>query len=344
MRLLTKLTLIFLLIFTTVSCDNNTSPASVTSEKEITPTEREKGEGSPGGIPNLGATCYMNSVLQILKSFYLPKVNEKNDKLGKSLQVLMQLIADDKETANEAEATAVFKALHTEFGWTSDPTEQQDAQELINYFFNWMGLPTATTEIKFSEPTTRQERPSGTDDWLMYPVELPSNNDKSMQDFFNHSIAQETVMAKFRETDKGDSELHKQKKIKNLDKLYKQILVLQLKRFATKGGTKKLADGTFLQDFTKSKVEKKVETPMHLTIRKEQTIEKDKDRNYTLVGFIQHRGGVDSGHYVAYVKKDGRWICYNDEHVKQVSEAEAENNAQQAYLFFYQPNHLRRSE
>ncbi|OJW66626.1 MAG: hypothetical protein BGO68_01590 [Candidatus Amoebophilus sp. 36-38] len=347
-KLLPKVIRILLLTLLIASCGPKNSTAPDTTQLLVVEStiEREKGEGSPGGIPNLGATCYMNSVLQILKTFYLPRINEKDDELGKSLQSLMQVIADDKEVANKAEATAVFKALHSQFGWTTDLSEHQDAQELIGHLFDWMNLPTACTQSKFVEPTTHEERSSRSDPWRIHPVALPTEKDKisAMQDLFKQSIAPEDMYVKFRNTDTLDSKVKKFKELKNLDSLYSKILILQLNRFETKGGAR-LADGTYSKDFTKSKLGQAVQSPMSLVIKKDQTVEKDRKTRYTLAAFILHTGdSADGGHYVAYVKKEGRWICYNDNHVNVVSDAEAENNAKQAYLFFYQPSRPRRAE
>ena len=37
---------------------------------------------------------------------------------------------------------------------------------------------------------------------------------------------------------------------------------------------------------------------------------------YSLVGFISHMGANTAcGHYVAHIRKEGRWVIYNDEKV-----------------------------
>jgi ubiquitin carboxyl-terminal hydrolase 5/13 len=42
----------------------------------------------------------------------------------------------------------------------------------------------------------------------------------------------------------------------------------------------------------------------------------DGDGKYDLVGLISHIGkNTGSGHYVAHLKKNGRWIIFNDEKV-----------------------------
>ena len=38
---------------------------------------------------------------------------------------------------------------------------------------------------------------------------------------------------------------------------------------------------------------------------------------YRLLGIISHMGrNTECGHYVAHIKKDGRWVLFNDEKVK----------------------------
>lgn len=42
----------------------------------------------------------------------------------------------------------------------------------------------------------------------------------------------------------------------------------------------------------------------------------DGPGRYTLLGFISHMGAsTAAGHYVAHIRKDGRWVIFNDEKV-----------------------------
>ena len=39
--------------------------------------------------------------------------------------------------------------------------------------------------------------------------------------------------------------------------------------------------------------------------------------DYSLAGFVSHMGANTAcGHYVAHIKKDGRWVIFNDEKVR----------------------------
>ncbi|MHB9147453.1 MAG: hypothetical protein ACYC2U_03375 [Candidatus Amoebophilus sp.] len=342
---LKKLTWIIFFLFWIINCQNAGCSDSCTTDTQ--PSLREPGTGSPGGIPNLGATCYMNSVLQILKAFYLPKINEKNDELAKALQSLAQVIQDDKNVANRAEATSVFKALHNKFGWQPNPNNQEDVEELIKPIFNWMELPLAETCYTITKLTTLEIRSTPASPWLTYPVELGTeeNRSDSMQVLFNNSLKQERIKDYEWEPGGARVEVDKAPLLENLDNLYKGILVLQLKRFITEGGDTRSDDGALIKKkFEKIKITKKIQDPFCLKIEKEKTVEMDRDRYYNLTGFILHTGKEsDSGHYLAYIKKDDTWILYNDDkNVSPVSDIEAEARAKESYLFFYQPSQSRR--
>lgn len=61
----------------------------------------------------------------------------------------------------------------------------------------------------------------------------------------------------------------------------------------------------------------------------------DGDGKYSVVGLISHIGkNTGSGHYVCHLKKDGRWIIFNDEKVA-LSESPP---IQHAYLYLFQRN------
>jgi len=61
----------------------------------------------------------------------------------------------------------------------------------------------------------------------------------------------------------------------------------------------------------------------------------DGSGKYTLVGLISHIGkNTGSGHYVAHLKKDGKWVIFNDEKVA-LSETPP---FQHAYMYLFQRN------
>ena len=59
---------------------------------------------------------------------------------------------------------------------------------------------------------------------------------------------------------------------------------------------------------------------------------RDGAGTYELMGFISHIGkSVTSGHYVCHLKKEGRWVIYNDEKVQECENPPLECG----YLYFY---------
>ncbi|KAL5491044.1 hypothetical protein EMCRGX_G016259 [Ephydatia muelleri] len=58
----------------------------------------------------------------------------------------------------------------------------------------------------------------------------------------------------------------------------------------------------------------------------------DGSGRYSLIGFVSHMGtSATCGHYVCHIKKEGRWVIYNDTKVA-ISEAPPR---EMAYLYFY---------
>uniref|UniRef100_A0A0K8T683 Uncharacterized protein n=1 Tax=Lygus hesperus TaxID=30085 RepID=A0A0K8T683_LYGHE len=110
------------------------------------------------------------------------------------------------------------------------------------------------------------------------------------------------------------------------------ILILHLKRFQVQ-----------LHSFRK--LSKHVSFPLVLDLAPFCTsIGEDKNKvnnaepmPYFLYGIVEHRGTLNSGHYVAYVKTEEenrrRWFCISDSHVNEVTEERVLKT--EAYLLFY---------
>ena len=48
----------------------------------------------------------------------------------------------------------------------------------------------------------------------------------------------------------------------------------------------------------------------------DEAVPEDGPGKYELVGFITHMGkSLTCGHYVCHIKKDGKWVLFNDEKV-----------------------------
>jgi ubiquitin carboxyl-terminal hydrolase 5/13 len=65
-----------------------------------------------------------------------------------------------------------------------------------------------------------------------------------------------------------------------------------------------------------------------------------KPAKYALKAFISHRGtSTHAGHYVSHIKKEDKWVLFNDEKVVLVPESEIENAAGEGYIYFYERQH-----
>ncbi|KAG7095273.1 hypothetical protein E1B28_006046 [Marasmius oreades] len=64
---------------------------------------------------------------------------------------------------------------------------------------------------------------------------------------------------------------------------------------------------------------------------------RDVPISYKLMAFISHKGpSVHSGHYVAHVRKDERWVLYNDEKVVKADEESVKELKKLAYLYIFE--------
>lgn len=82
------------------------------------------------------------------------------------------------------------------------------------------------------------------------------------------------------------------------------------------------------------KINDPIHEAMHITIHPDPN--QKRTVSFDLNGFIPHNGtGVNSGHYIAYVKREGKWYKTDDTVTTEVDKSSAEAASQQAYLLFY---------
>jgi ubiquitin carboxyl-terminal hydrolase 2/21 len=65
-----------------------------------------------------------------------------------------------------------------------------------------------------------------------------------------------------------------------------------------------------------------------------QAVLTGESADYRCVAFLVHTGSFQSGHYIAYIWKEGRWWCCNDALIYAVSDQEARQQMRNCYLFF----------
>ena len=90
--------------------------------------------------------------------------------------------------------------------------------------------------------------------------------------------------------------------------------------------------------FLEKDVRNLIDFPINLQLTKEQC--PSKQENYFVDSFIVQRGTLSSGHYIAYIFKNGQWFEANDARISLINEATAQEQLERAYIVHYQKKPL----
>jgi len=289
------------------------------------------------GLKNQGATCYMNSLLQTLyhipsfrRAVYHMPTNE-SEEANSSMPLALQSVFYRLQYAPEGAVST--NDLTRSFGWDSyDSFMQHDVQELNRVLQDKLEEQMKQTSV---EGTIQKLFEGHTTNFIeCINVDYKSERKEEFLDLQLDVKGCKDIYASFdryTEVEKLDGENKYRAEGHGLQDARKGVLFhdfppvlqIQLKRF----------EYDFHRD-TMVKIHDKYEFPEELDLdigdRKYLVPEADKSiRNkYKLHSVLVHSGGINGGHYYAFIKPDlqsgdGQWFKFDDEHVTKESSEKA---------------------
>ncbi|XP_071522080.1 ubiquitin carboxyl-terminal hydrolase 7 isoform X1 [Panulirus ornatus] len=281
------------------------------------------------GLKNQGATCYMNSLLQVLYftsqlRMAVYKMPTESDDSTKSVALALQRVFHELQTCDRPVGT---KKLTKSFGWeTLDSFMQHDAQEFLRVLLDKLETKMKGTCVEgviprlFEGKTVSYFKCKHVDytssrTETFYDIQLNIKGKKDIYESFKDYISVETLEGD-NKYDAGEHGLQEAEK-GVIFQSFPPVLHLHLMRFQYDPITD-----------SNVKINDRYEFPEKLNMDHFLQKADSTPATYVLHAVLVHSGDNHGGHYVVFInpKGDGKWCKFDDDVVSKCSRIEAIHN------------------
>ena len=292
------------------------------------------------GLINLGATCFLNSTIQqffAIQPLRKRVIEYKGD--DPFMEQLRNLFA--RMMLYNGYLLSTEDLIKEWTGWDGEkmnPRIQQDVCEFVQILIDKLekGLGEDFVRSLFGGTTVDKiegisDKYSRNSDQPFYILTIPINKLNNLDESLCSMMNPDFLI--------GANQYHAEELDKKIDaKKYQKIgklppyLIIQLLRFSYD-----------FSSWVRLKIDTPFEFPVCLDLSKFTCVE-NQCVQFKLRGIIMHSGIAQYGHYTSYIidKATGKWRCFNDSTVSDVTEEQVLNSAygqaqsKNAYLIFYE--------